>query len=186
MIHESVGVRIPMTIGGCKRNRMTQFSSERVKKGDAEMIRQNSAKPFENDESEAHRVFTGILDAAEPYMEIYGHDYKNHVARGVLRTRHEGRRAILAFDPYRGTISVMVDFPISAEITLPWAMILFRLQRQAAAGTSTIIADPESSILRVGTRAPVPAPDVMQPVLVRAFRDTVRVIENSDFRSFAV
>jgi hypothetical protein len=159
--------------------------SERVKTGDARMTSHNT-RPFENDESEAQRVFTGIMDAAEPYMEVYTHDHKNHVARGLLRTRHEGRRAILAFDPYKGTISVMVDFPISAEITLPWAMILFRLQRQAAAGTSTIIADPESSMLRVGTRAPIPAPDVMQPVLGRAFRDTVRVLENSDFRSFAV
>ena len=150
------------------------------------MTRQCNARHGENDTLKAQRVFTSIVNTAAPYMEIASSDHENCVAQGLLKTRQEGRRATLSFNPHQRTISMMVDFPVRDEITLPWAMILFRLQRQTATGTSSIIVDPESSIIRVRAQAPVPAQDVVRPVLIRAFRDTVRVLENNDFRSLAM
>ena len=148
------------------------------------MIMQKNVRRLADDELKARRMFTRVLDAAERFMEIFDRDYENHTARGLLRTRREGQRAVLAFDASKGTLAVFVDFPSHIELTTARVLILLRLQNRAANGSSSIHLDPESSTLQVKAHAMLPAPSVVQPIVTAALRDAVRVLENEDFRKF--
>jgi len=117
-------------------------------------------------------------------MEFVDRDYENHTARGLLRTRRLAHRAVLAFDAINNTVVVAVDFGTRIELTTACMLILLRLQNRAANGLSSIHLDPESSTVQVQARALLPAPNVVQPVVTATFKDTVRVLENDDFRKF--
>jgi len=61
---------------------------------------------------------------------------------------------------------------------------VLRLQNRPANGSSFIHLDPESLTLQVTAHAMVPAPNVIEPIVTGALQDTVRVLENDDFRKF--
>jgi len=79
---------------------------------------------------------------------------------------------------------IVVDCHHRIALTTAEVMILFRLQNRAANGSSSIHLDPEESTLQIKAHARVPAPNVVEPIVTGALRDTVRVLENDDFRKF--
>jgi hypothetical protein len=148
------------------------------------MIMQNSKKDCEDENNEAERIFTRILEAAKPYIDIFDRDYENHTARGLLKTKDAAHTAALAYDPDRKTFVMAVLFHVSNDWTMPRVMILLRLQNQAAVGSSSINLDTESSTLRVKSHATLPVPNVAQAVVTAAMKDAIHVLEDDDFRRF--
>jgi hypothetical protein len=129
-------------------------------------------------------MFKKILNAARLFMEVVDHDYEKHTARGILRTSNAGHGIILAFDPLRSSIALLMVLPTRAELTMTRVIILLRLQNRTATRSSSITVDPESSAVRVNAHGLVPVADAVQPVVSAAFRDTIRVLEDDDFKQF--
>lgn len=146
------------------------------------MIMRNDKRENENNDSQ--RMFTRILEAVKPYIDIFDPDYENNTARGLLKTHCAAYTAALAYDPIEQTFVLVILFHINNDWTIPKVMILLRLQNHTAIRSSSIHLDTESSILRVESYAKLPAFNVVQAIVTAAVRDTIRVLEEDDFRKF--
>ena len=146
------------------------------------MIMRNDKKENENNDPE--RMFTKILKAAKPYLDIFDEDPENHTARGLLETHDAAYPAVLAYDPDKKTFAIAILFHVDNDWTMPRVMILLRLQNHTAVDSSSIKLDTESSMVRVESHAQLPAFNVVQAVVTAAIRDATHVLENDDFRKF--
>ena len=146
------------------------------------MIMRNDRKENENDDH--RRIFTRILKAVKPYLNIFDCDYENHTARGLLETRGAAHIAVLAYEPSKKTFAIVIFLHVNTDWTMPRVMILLRLQNHIAVGSSSINLDTESSTLQVKSHAvlPTPSPDIVNAVITQALRDALAVLENKDFK----
>ena len=146
------------------------------------MPEQNETQEFDNNDSQ--RIFTRILQAATPYLNVFDRDDENHIARGLLVTPSGAHTAVLAYDAVQKALMLAVVLRTNGDWTMPRLMILLRLQNDTAVGSSSISLDAESSVLRVRSHALLPSPNVVPTVVAAALKDTVNVLEDSDFRTF--
>lgn len=148
------------------------------------MIMPSEQNKKRKENRKAKRKFVRILRAAEHHIIVFDVDYENHTARGLLLTKCGARQIILAFDAAKDALTLIVVLPTDAGLTMSRVMILLRLQNYTAAGSSSISFDPESTVVRVKSHAILPDRSIVQPVVSSAMGDTLKVLENEDFRHF--
>jgi len=148
------------------------------------MIMQDNTNERRDQNDEARRTFTRILEAARPHFTAVDPDYENHTVRGILTTEEVAHQAVLSFDAVKTTLTMIVIFRTKADLTMSRVMILLRLQNYAASGSSSIGFDPESSIVRVKSHGILPERSVVRAVVSAAMRDALNVLENEYFKHF--
>lgn len=148
------------------------------------MIMLNDKTNFENEKNETKRIFTSILEAVKPYIDIFDPDYENNTARGLLKTCCAAHTTTLTYDPDEKIFAMVIHFHVDNDWPMPKIMILLRLQNYTAMGLSSINLDTESYILKVESHASLPAFNVVQPVVTTAVKNSIHVLEDDDFRSF--
>ena len=146
------------------------------------MIMRNEKE--ENENNDHRRMFTKILEVAGDYLIIFDPDPEKQTARCLLETNDAAYPAVLAYDPIKETFAIAILFHVSNDWTMPRVMILLRLQNHTAVESSSINLDTESSIVRVGSHAKLPAFNVVQAVVTAAIKDTINVLQDDDFRAF--
>jgi len=152
--------------------------------GDVKMIRQNDIRQIENREEEAKRIFTMILNAAEPHVRVFDQDDQNHTARALIETRDAAYEVAIAYDAIEKTFAVVVCLHIDDNWTISKVMIFLRLQNHTAIRSSSINLDLEDSMLRVGSNVPLPEANVVQPIVTSVVKDTIHVLDDDDFKGF--
>ena len=120
------------------------------------------------------RVFTRILRALKPHIEIYWKDYQHHLARGIITTRTGiGYTIELSFDDNAQRLRFLAVLPAADCSVSPRVHCLFHMQI-ACGKLGNVCFDAEQCELNVRSCNVLPdgkSVDFIVPAMVQDFQD---------------
>ena len=139
------------------------------------MIRHNPINPVPNAKSNPSpsRVFTRILRALKPQIDIFWEDYQQHLARGIITTQTGiGYTIELSFDDDAQHLRFLAVLPAADCSVLPRVHCLFHMQI-ACGKLGNVCFDPEQCELNVQSCNILPdgkSVDFIVPAMVQDFQ----------------
>jgi len=149
------------------------------------MVKQICSSDFESNEQNNNlerRDFTRILQAAEPFLEVFLSLPEKHIARVIVSTAiGKAFTADLSFNKYRKRVILVTRLLIKNGLSSSQLQSILRLQSKIE-GLSSPAVDEETGIVKIRSQSVLPAPILANAVVPHVIKDAVAILEDDALR----
>ena len=147
------------------------------------MVKANTSEPNENKDpqNKNHRIFKNILDNAQKHWGEIFYDHAGKLARGLLVTKDGTYPSELSYDDQKRYLSLVVRLRVNDVQSMTQRNTFLRFQNQCSQLLCFVTYDDEDSVATIRAKTTVPVAGSCMHAVGSIFKDTLSLLDDSNF-----